>query len=154
MNQPEWITFCTDFAARFPSDFEWLDAKPKTVELWFTDVFSGLGLAYCLDVSQRLFKGTIEPWKAYERDRIPSVYQYHVGLMRKALRTQAEVSGYTAYDRKVRGGGMVEILTAGDSYFNDGKSMLSCFRHCEKLKTEGVPLSERNEYVEEYFGSE
>lgn len=151
MNQPDWIAFCDDFSARFPSDFEWLDSRPKTLDLWFTDVFSGLSLADCLDVSQRIFRGTIPVWHAYERDKIPGTYRHHVGLMRQERRAQAQIEGYRKQPRK-RGGGLVDVLADADKRVGDGKSMAECFLHCERMRTEhGATLEDRNAYVAEYF---
>lgn len=155
MNSHEWITFCSDFQTRFPSDFQYVDSKPRTLELWFTDVFSGLALADCLDVSQRLFRGAIPLWKPFdsERDRIPSVYQYHVGLMRQQRRKAAEVQGFKEHDRQARGGGLIDVLKQGDKHFGDGKSMSWCFRKCERMRiNQGASLEERSAFVEEYFG--
>lgn len=150
MNRSDWIFFCDDFSARFPSDFEWLDARPKTLELWFTDVFSGLSLVDCQDVSLRIFRGTIPPWKAYERDRIPGTYAHHVGLMRQERKARAQIEGYRKETR--RGGGIVDVLADADKRAGDGKSMAACFLHCERMRLEqGATLEERNAYVEEYF---
>lgn len=151
MTDAEWITFMDDFSARFPSDFDWLNTKAKTRRVWFRDIFSGLGLEDCLAVSLEIFR-TGQGWKAYERDRIPSHYQSEVGKMRQTRRDRARVEGYSQHDRKVRGGGMVEILAAGDAGFDDGISMLACFKHCEQMKRDGQTPEQRQAYVDEYFG--
>jgi hypothetical protein len=150
MNNTEWLRFMTDFAARFPSDFEWLDARPKTLAIWFRAVFSGLGYHDCMEVSLHVFKG-VAAWKAYERDRIPSVYQHEVGKLRQDRRERERVDGYR-HDRRARGGGIGDVLAKADEGFGDGKSMAACFRHCERMKSEGQTLAERQAYVAEYFG--
>lgn len=158
MNMQEWVSFMDDFSARFPSDFEWLDAHPKTQDVWFRDIFSGLGIEDCLQVSADVFR-TGQGWAAYERDRIPSHYQAEVGRMRQKRREASRIEGYRKEPRKRRprmgtdlNRGMVNILSAGDKGFDDGKSMAECYKNCEQMKADGATPEQRAAYVEEYFG--
>jgi hypothetical protein len=145
MNRNDWSKFQNDFSARFPSDWEWVQSKPKTLSLWYTDVFSGLALADCLDVSKSLFIGKLQRWEAYSRDSIPAVYQRHVGNMRAERRASAQEREQQQHIEFMR-----RTAAAGGIIEND-KSMAHAFQTTQKMRADGATLTECEYWTAEYF---
>lgn len=150
MERMEFNTvFWKDFSLRFPADAQWCAGHPDTTRLWFQEVFSGLGLADCMEVSKAIMAGHLDGWaprgneKVYDRQQIPAVYQRHVGAMRYKRRMEAEKAETLRREqmRKAQTSGVI----AGD------KSMSAAYRECRRIKAGGGTDEEVARYLDEIY---
>lgn len=73
MDREEFRKWAIDFGERFPASGDFLGSLPSaTREKWFDEIFAGLTLADCLEVSRRIMaQGDLA---AYQREHIPSIF--------------------------------------------------------------------------------
>lgn len=106
MNQQEWVEFAKDFQTRFPTEGAWLKNRPDTFKLWYRDIFSGLSLQDCLEVSKLVFSGTKTFWDRYEQ--VPSIYMREVGVMRVKRRERSAEMDRRHRETLIKKGGIVQ----------------------------------------------
>ena len=140
-------SFLTDFQELFPTDSEWLDKYPATLQRWFRDVFSGLGLEDCLATSSAISRGDVDGWGAFEgRQRIAAVYAQEVGRLR-VERRQAEESEQQTLDQEYHRRNPAGII-AGD------KSMSKALVELKRLTKAGASKCEQRDFLDQYFGDD
>lgn len=104
MTNPEFTTFIDRLFVAFPSLHEWLQGsyKPEETQRVWRSTLATFKLDECMSVVQRWTSGALEPFAAYERDKVHLIVRSICSADRDRIRKSRERAAMAAPYREKR----------------------------------------------------